>query len=138
MSDFNPRFPHTLVVKRVHRSLNGEIAYSASGDVTYDTVPLSICALNDGKMMRNSSGQPIISGTASSIKCGYRTDSLSTQAAGDVVTSSYCLHCPPFIAQLLYDDVLEITDYDRTYKARCVKKVTVNWGTNIWFEEIHN
>ena len=52
--------------------------------------------------------------------------------------SDFKLATPMFFTELLYDDIIEITDYDKSYKARLVKKTTFNWGTNIWIDEIRN
>lgn len=138
MLERNPRFPHTLVVKRVNK-VDGEIVYDADGNVTYGTVPLSICVLdNKGYMRFDSDGKPIIGDVADSIKCGYRTNTRNVSEAGDVAVYNISLHTPPFTTELLYDDILEITDYERTYTARMVRKATFNWGTDIWFDEIRN
>lgn len=138
MVERNPRFPHTLVVKRV-KKVDGQIVYDVDGNVTYEIVPLSIVVLdNKGYMRYDSDGKPLVSGTAESIKCGYRTNTRNVAEAGDVAVYNITLHTPPFTTELLYDDVLEITDYERTYTARMVRKVTFNWGTDIWFDEVRN
>ena len=137
MADHNPRFPHTLVVKRP-RKVNGEIVTDQVGNPYYDVVRLAKVATVDGWMVRDSDGNPVVDSYVDSIPCGYRTDTRSVAEAGDVVVANISLHTPPFITPLLYDDVLEITDYDRTYKARLVRKQTVNWGCNIWFDERGN
>ena len=43
-----------------------------------------------------------------------------------------------FTTPLYFDDILEVTDYERTFRAKMVKKVTFNWGTDIWYDEIRN
>lgn len=138
MSGRNPRFPHKLVVKRARR-IDGEIIYDDEGNVTYDIVPLSPCVLdNRGYMRFGSDGKPLTSDATDSIKCGYRTSTRNVSESGDVAVYNITLHTPPFTTELLYDDLLVITDYERTYTARMVRKVTFNWGTNIWFDEIRN
>lgn len=137
MFDRNPRFPHRLSVKRALTS-NGEPVFDEYGNPVYQTVVLAIVALSDGYMMRDADGNPIISDYAEEIQFGYRTNSRNAQTYGDVVNYDRELHCPPFLAELTFDDIVEITDYDRTYKARLVDKRTFNWGTNLFITEIKN
>lgn len=134
---YNPRFPHTLVVKRAERNSSGEIVYDANGDATYSPVTLTIANYANDEPIRLSDGT-FSTYTAESIKFGYRTSSQNTKAAGDAVMSDFKLATPMFFTELLYDDIIEITDYDKSYKARLVKKTTFNWGTNIWIDEIRN
>lgn len=138
MNDVNPRYPHSLTVKRVKRT-NGEIVFDVDGNVTYETVTLSVVALDyRGFMLRSSEGVPVIASAVSSIPCGYRSVGRESSTSGDAVVASRLIHTPPFTTELLFDDLLEITDYDRSYKARLVKKQTGNMGTAIWFDEIKN
>jgi len=122
----------------VKRNNQGEIIYDANGDVTYEYISLSLLATIGGWVIRNSSGSVIVDKTVSSVPCGYRTSTRNISEQGEVVSYNVTLHCPPFGTELFYDDILEITDYDRTYKARMVKKVTFNRGTAVWFDEIKN
>jgi len=137
MSESNPRYPHTLSVKRVRR-VSGEIVFDADGNVTYETVTLAKLAMSNGWILRDSNGTPIVEGNVTSIPCGYRTTSRNFSDNTDVAVHTNVLHCPAFSTELLWDDVLEITDYDRTYKAKLVRKATFNGGTAIWFDEIMN
>jgi len=138
MSQNNPRYPFSVTVKRP-KVVSGEVVQDNRGDVTYEAVALSIVALDAmGYMMRTSGGVPIIASTATSICCGYRVDSKSTADAGAVAVHDVILHTPPFTTELLYGDILEITDYDRTYRAKVVKKMTYNMGSAIWADEIKN
>ena len=134
----NPRFPHTLKVYRPKKDGNGDFDLDASGNPTYELVTLSIVAMNDGWAMRDSNGQLIIEKTDTQISCGYRTNTRNLAEMGDVVVYNVTLHCPPFTTPLYFDDILEITDYERTFRAKMVKKVTFNWGTDIWYDEIKN
>lgn len=138
MTERNPRFPHTLTVYRAKRDSSGNIVLDVNGDPTYEVLPLDKVALSDGYMMRTSEGVPIIESQVNSIACGYRTNTRNTSEYGDVVVYNVTLHTPPFTTPLLFDDILEITDYERTYRAKMVKKMTFNWGTDIWFDEVRN
>ena len=134
----NPRFPFTLKVYRPRKDANGEFDLDASGKPTFDLVTLDIVAMNDGWAMRNSDGSLIIEKQATEIKCGYRTNTRNLAEMGDVVVYNITLHTPPFTTPLYFDDILEVTDYERTFRAKMVKKVTFNWGTDIWYDEIRN
>lgn len=135
--DPNPRFPHKFSVLRPRR-VNGEVVFDSSGDVEYDTLQLVPCATYDGDMLRDSDGAPITLDAVDILSCGYRTSQRNVREAGDVVVNTLVLHTPPFITPLEYGDILEITDYERTYRATVVRKVLFNYGANIWFDEIHN
>jgi hypothetical protein len=43
-----------------------------------------------------------------------------------------------FVTPLLPGDLVEITDFDRTYWGEVVKKATFNLGSNIWINEVKN
>jgi len=134
----NPRFPHQLKVYRPVKDGNGNYVLDSNGDATYSLVELSIVALSDGWMMRDSNGSPIIGSVSTTIACGYRTNTRNLAEMGDVVVYNITLHTPPFTTPLYFDDILEITDYERAFRAKCVKKMTFNWGTDIWYDEIRN
>lgn len=134
---FNPRFPHSLVVKRVARDNDGEIIYDEKGDVSYNDVELELVSTLDGEPMRNSDGS-FVTTTTTIMPFGYRTNSKNTSQRLDVVVSDYKLACPMFLGELLFDDVIIVTDYDRTFVGRLIKKMTYNWGTNVWIDEVRN
>lgn len=134
----NPRFPHTMTVYRPSVDDDGNFVLDDNGDATYEVVTLDKVAMSDGWMLRDSNGDPIIDESVESIECGYRTNTRNLAEMGDVVVYNVTLHTPPFTTPLYFDDIIEITDYDRTYRAKVVKKVTFNWGTDVWFDEIKN
>lgn len=135
--DRNPRFPHTLSVRRP-RQVDGEYVLDDEGNIVYDTVPLDLVATSDGWAIKNSEGRMVIEKTVDSISFGYRTSTRNLSEMNAVVNYNVTIHTPPFTTPLLYGDVLVLTDYERTYTAKMVKKVTFNWGTNIWFDESKN
>ena len=137
MTDNNPRYPHTFSILRPVKE-NGEAVLDDNGYPTYEPVPLAVVAMNDGWMMRDSEGQPLIEGYSYTMPCGYRTATRNLSEMGDVVSYNTMLHCPPFLTPLFFDDLIEITDYDQTYRARVAKKVTFNWGTAVWIDDIQN
>lgn len=136
-SPHNPRFPFTFKVLRP-RKVDGEYVLDAEANPIYDVVELSVVAMSNGWMVRTSDGSPVIEKTVTELKCGYRTNTRNLAEMGDVVVYNVTLHTPPFTTPLLFEDILEITDYDRTYRAKVVKKVTFNWGSDIWFDEVKN
>ena len=124
---FNPRFPHTLRVKRSVVE-GGEPVVDENGNILYDYIPLTAVEMVDEEPVRDADGAFVT----------YRTASSNTRTAGDVVVADFKIACPMFLTELRYDDILEVSDYDRTYTAKLVKKTTFNLGTNIWFNEIKN
>lgn len=72
------------------------------------------------------------------IEFGYRTQGKNTKDSVDVIVSDYKLATPMFTTPLLPGDLVEITDFDRTYWGEVVKKATFNLGSNIWINEVKN
>lgn len=131
----NPRFPHTLQVLRARRA-DGRIQLTAEGDPIYDVLPLDKVETIDGSPIRKD-GQ-FVTTPVETLNFGYRTDTMNTKETGDAISLNLKLSCPMFLTELLYDDVVVLTDYERTFRTRVVKKATHNWGTNIWVDEIRN
>lgn len=134
---FNPRFPHTLAVKRTRTDSTGVPQTDANGDFIYDTVTLTCVEMSDSEPVRNADGN-FVTFEAASINFGYRTAARNSQTSGDVIVSDFCIACPMFLTEIHTDDILVLTDYERTYKGKVIKKTTFNLGTNIWFDEIKN
>lgn len=134
---YNPRFPHSFSIKRASVDSSGDIVYDANGDPTYTTLSLSVVTTLDGDPTFDSQGQ-LITTSADNLSFGYRDSSRNTSDSKDVVIADYKIACPMFTTELYYGDIIEITDYQRTYKGKVVKKMTYNWGSNIWFDEIKN
>lgn len=153
---YNPRFPHKLSVKRPKVDSEGEFVLSERGDVEYVNVPLTLVQLidNEPQRYRRSAafsrafslafdtlarrGDFVIIKVADEIDFGYRTGNKNTRTEGDVIVSDNKIACPMFMTELFPGDVLTLTDYDRTYTGKVVKKITYNWGSNIWFDEVKN
>lgn len=133
---FNPRFPHTLRVKRA-RVLNGIPVTDVNGNVVYDYVALTCVEMIDSEPVRNADGS-FVTFSSTGVNYGYRTSSRSSQTMNDVVVSDFQIACPMFLTEIMTEDILELTDYERTYTGRVVKKTTFNLGTNIWYNEIKN
>ena len=135
---YNPRFPHKLKVWRGSLDSLGNPVTDANGNPTYTLVPLSLVYTIDGEPQRDANGNLVIARTVNEIAFGYRTETRNTQIAGDVATSDFKLACPMFTTFLKFGDILEMTDYDRTYKCSVIKKTDANWGSNIYCNEIRN
>lgn len=125
---FNPRFPHTLKVWR-------EIGTDSNGDPIREIVELAKVVVVDNMPQQSSDGCFDFN-LVSQIEFGYRTESKNTSTAGDVEVADYKIATPLFITPIESGYLLEITDYDRQYWARAVKKISTNMGSNIWFNEI--
>lgn len=135
--DNNPRYPHRFSVYRPVKA-NGKAVLDEEGNPTYEVLPLAKVAMVNGWMVRDTEGKPIVEEEVEWMPCGYRTNTRNLAEMGDVVNYNITLHCPPFLTPLFFDDIIEITDYDRTFRARVAKKATFNWGTAIWYDEIMN
>ena len=127
---FNPRFPHTLRVLRVQGT-------DEEGLPIYERVPLEMVVMRGGVPVMGADGR-FETEMVETLPCGYRNQGLSkgTQYQSEVVTSDYTLSTPMFLTQIQPTDIIELTDYDRTFRAEVVKKITTNLGSNIWINEV--
>lgn len=111
-SVLNPRFPHSLIVKRPSVDSDGVPITDSDGNITEQTILES--------------------------KFGYRTQTMNTSSAGDVIKADYKLSLPRTTANVIANDKLYITDYTRSFVATVLKFNTFNLGSNIWANEIKN
>lgn len=134
----NRRFPHTLKVFRPRRSPDGEIMYDDNGDIILAPVILDLVEEIDGDPVFDANGVPVIGQRTDRINFGYRTATQNVSMAGAVIYAGFKVATPMFTTFLQTGDILELRDYDRTYRGEVVKKTTFNWGSNIWFNEVKN
>lgn len=111
-SDINPRFPHTLRVLRCAADSLGVPITDENGNPKEDVIYES--------------------------SFGYRSQTLGTTTSGSVVKADYKIAMPKTTADIRTGDILEVTDYTRSYRGVVVKYITFNLGTNIWFDEVKN
>lgn len=111
-TDMNPRFPHHLRVLRAQFDEMGVPMTDDNGDPMYELVHES--------------------------SFGYRTQTLNTSASGEVIVADHKIALPRTLVTILTGDILEVTDYTRSYRAYVVKAITYNLGTNLWIEEAKN
>lgn len=111
MAEINPRFPHKFKVLRPQVDTHGEYVTDTDGN------PLM---------------QVVFEG-----KFGYRTQTSNSRTKGEVYESDYKIALPWSDFDFRTKDILELTDYTRTYQGEVVKPTTYNVfaGTNIWFNE---
>lgn len=107
----NPRFPHTLTVKRAPIGTDGLPTTDSDGNVTYTTILTSSFGYRNENTVRNS---------------------------GDVLELTEKLALPKTTTPIYANDVVEISDYTETYKALVVKAKAYNLGTNIWIRRAEN
>lgn len=125
---FNPRFPHKLRVWRVAGT-------DKNGDPIKETIKLKKVVVLDDVPQLQSDGSFDFD-LVEFIEFGYRTSQKGVQTSGDVEVADYKVATPLFITPLDSNCLLEVTDYDRTYWADVVKKMSFNLGSNIWFNEV--
>lgn len=125
---FNPRFPHTLRVWR-------DAGTDSDGDPIREIVKLKkVIVIDDMPQLRSDGSFDF--DLVQTIEFGYRTGSMNTSTAGDVEVGDFKIATPLFVTPLDSGYWLELTDYDRTYWGRVVKKTSFNLGSNIWFSEV--
>lgn len=133
---YNPRFPHTLTVKRAKVDTEGNIVFDANGDPTYEVVPLALVSMVDGDPIQSDNG--FVTTMVETINFGYRGNSRNVLRMGDVAVADWHIALPMFVTPLFDGDILWLTDYERTYMGEVVKKTTSNFGSDIWFNEVKN
>lgn len=131
---YNPRFPFTLVVKRGVVNEFGDIVTDDEGNPLYEVVKLQRVEMMDHEPIVNPDGSFILT-EVESIECGIRTSTMNTRTYGDVIVSDYRFATPMFATPLIPGDILEVTTYEQTIRAKCVKKMLYNIGTTIWANE---
>lgn len=137
ISVYNPRFPHTLRVLREKLEADGTPAIDDEGNPVEEVVPITAVIMSDGDPTFNADGS-FRTEVVETMNFGYRTNTMNTRQAGDVIVSDYKIALPMFLTPLYPGDILEITDYSRSYRGKVVKQITYNIGSNIWFDEIKN
>ena len=125
---FNPRFPHTLRVWR-------DAGVDSEGDPIREIVSLDKVVMIDNVPQRDSDGGFVFE-PVETMEFGYRTSQRNTSTSGDVEVADYKIATPLFITHVDSGCWLEITDYDRTYWGKVIKKSSFNLGSNIWFNEV--
>lgn len=134
---FNPRFPHTLRVWRARLNDFGEPMFDDKGEAILEIVQLNKVVMVDYQPTMGSDGG-FETDLVDSIEFGYRTQGKNTKDTVDVNVSDFKLATPMFVTPLLPGDLVEITDFDRTFWGEVVKKATFNLGSNIWINEVKN
>lgn len=134
---FNRRFPHTFRVWSAVKDDHGNPVTDEEGNPSYSVVSLDAVVMIDGFPVMLSDGS-FETESAEWMSFGYRTGGKNTKDTTDVIVSDFKLATPMFLTHLKPGDRLEIKDYERTYWAEVVKKMTFNLGSNIWINEVKN
>lgn len=134
---YNPQFPHSLKVLRSGLDAHGEPIVDDEGNPVEVAVKLTVVVMCDGQPTFDEDGK-FVTEEVESIAFGYRQSSLNTRQTGDVIVSDYKISCPMFLTPLNPGDILELTDYEKTYRGSVVKKDCFNLGALIWFNRIKN
>lgn len=134
---YNPQFPFQLRVLRSGVDAHGEPITDDEGNPTEEVVMLTAVVMSDHQPTFDAEGN-FITEDVESIAFGYRQSSMNTMRAGDVIVSDYKISCPLFLTPLNPGDILELTDYEKTFRGVVVKKDSFNLGSLIWFDRIKN
>ena len=134
---FNPRFPHTLRVWRYRKDSYGEPMTDKDGNPVKEIVRLKKVVMIDEQPIVRSDGS-FYTELVETINFGYRTQGKNTRETVDVQVSDFKLATPMFTTHLEPGDMVEITDFDRSFWGEVVKKATFNLGSNIWINEVKN
>ena len=134
---YNPQFPHKFRVVRAGLDEHGDPILNENGDPTEVTVTLTAVVMVDRQPTFDADGN-FVTEEVSEMAFGYRQNSMNTMREGDVIVSDYKISCPIFLTPLNPGDVLELTDYEKTFRGVVVKKDTFNLGSLIWFDRIKN
>ena len=125
---YNPRFPHSLRVLRVQKT-------DENGYPIYESVPLEMVVMRGGSPVMGADGR-FETEVVDTLPYGYRSVGKNTQDKSEVEVSDYTLATPMFITFLKPTDMVEMTDFDRTFMCEVVRKATNNLGSNIWVNEV--
>lgn len=132
----NPRFPHSFKVQRPLRDLNGDLVYDKNGDPTYEDLVLDVARYGSDNTPVRMSGGGFDTRPETVVPFGYRVRTKSVKESGLVDVAQLEIATPLFTTQVFDGDILVLSDYERTYKANCVRKEVTNFGVSIWLNEI--
>lgn len=132
----NPRFPHTLRVLRPEVDEYGNPVFDSTGTATF-TVQTYAVVRYEGflPIYDDDSETGYVTDEMSEIPYGYRQQTANAVVNGDAIITEMKIACPIIIGEIRTGDVLELTDDDKTFHAKVVKKINTNFGTNIWYHE---
>ena len=108
----NPRFPHKAKIFRAKTNDEGLPEVDENGD------PYS----------------PVL---VFETICGYREQS-KPRTSGEVMVADFKISLPKHQMDIYPGDIIEMTDYSRTFSGKIVKSIVFNMGANIWFNETRN
>lgn len=131
------RFPHRFRVLRAQFDESGIPVTDDNGNPQYYVVPLKAVRTLDDEYVRDTEGN-FSTYFTKEMSFGYRTATRNTSAFNDVVVSDYRIDCPLFLTEILTNDILEIEDYERSYRGKVIKKTSCSFGTTIYFDEVKN
>jgi hypothetical protein len=134
---YNPQFPHTFRLVSKGVDSHGDIITDDEGNPVEGYAPITAVVMSDRQPTFDADGN-FVTEEVESMPFGYRQSSMNTMRSGDVIVSDYKLSCPLFLTELPPGTVLELTDYDRTYRVSVVKKFTANLGSLLWVDDIKN
>ena len=135
---YNPRWPHTFVIKGESLDANGLPVTDNDGRPVEVVKTLRKC-LYDSQWnpLFDSAGEHVYE-EVTAMPWGYRTSTGGLKTAGDVIVADYKISTPKCLTEIPTGTVLELTDYSHTFLGKVMKVTTYNWGTDIWLDNVKN
>lgn len=135
---YNPRWPHTFVVRRELLDADGLPVTDENGRPVVTTMPVERIVYDGYFNPVYSADGSFRTETVVEMPWGYRTSTGGLKTAGEVIVADYKVSCPMLLTELPTGTILEMTDYTHTFRAVILKMTTYNWGTNIWLDNVKN
>lgn len=133
---YNPRFPHSLRIQRVLKNEYGEPVTDDEGNEVIGDVVLEVAKYGSNNLPLRI-GDEFMTEMLDEIPFGYRTNTKGMKE-GQVDMAQIHIALPLFFNAIEDGDVLILTDWDRTYRAKAVRKSNSNIGSDIYLNEVKN
>lgn len=133
---YNPRWPHTFRVLSESLDGNGIPVTDSEGKPIRSAMPLEKVVYDGNWNPTFSSDGSFVTETVTEMPWGYRTSTGGLRTSGEVIVADYKISCPMFLTDIPTGTMLEMTDYQRTFRTKVIKVTTYNWGTNLWVDNV--
>lgn len=135
---YNPRWPHTFVIKGESLDENGLPVTDDQGRPVESEVTLKKCIYDSNWNPRFNSDGTYAYEEVTAMPWGYRTSTGGLKTAGEVIVADYKISTPKCLTEIPTGTILELTDDTHTFLGKVMKFTTYNWGTDIWIDNVKN